>query len=409
MPNSSTSAKQNHRSLNGFPEVNTPTPIGRVLIVDDEACNRTLLKDWLGPFGHQVTSAANGLEALRTAEAELPDAIVLDVKMPGMDGFAVCEKLKSNPRTAMIPILLLTSLHEREDRLRGMRAGANDFLFKPVDLPDLLLRVRNAVRLRHLHSEVETKLREITRQEQLKESLLHMIVHDLRTPLSALEGYLQLLRMNADTKDKERLAHYLQQGLQASHKLAKQIDLLLDIHRLEEGHMPVEVVAHDLAQVVDNAVSPLRPLFGERQLQLNSPPNPLTALGDPGLLSRVVSNLVGNAIAFTSPEDGEISVHVLPRPGRVRVEVVDNGPGIDPAKQAGIFDKFFQVDEGVRSRSSGLGLTFCKLALDAQHGSIGVVSEPGAGSQFWFEVPAPTEVAIVVESEIPQVASLPAL
>jgi signal transduction histidine kinase len=290
----------------------------------------------------------------------------------------------------MVPILLLTSLHEREDRLRGMRAGANDFLFKPVDLPDLLLRVRNAVRLSHLHNDVEAKLREISRQEQLKESLVHMIVHDLRTPLAALDGFLHLMQTNTGEKREERSAFCLHQALRSSHRLAQQVDLLLDIHRLEAGHMPVQTVTHDLTQVVDEAVVPLRPLFGGRLLKMESPTLPLTAVGDPKLLNRVVSNLLGNAIAFTSPQDGEISVRVLPRPGRARVEVVDNGPGIEPAKQQAIFEKFCQVNEQARTRSSGLGLTFCKLAMDVQQGSIGVVSELGAGAQFWFEIPAPT-------------------
>jgi len=408
MPNSLPNSDLKNHSLNGFPENGGPPPTGCVLIVDDEAANRILLKDWLSPYGHQVITASNGLEALQTAETESPDAILLDVKMPGMNGFEVCEKLKSNPLTAMIPVLLLTSLHDREDRLRGMRAGANDFLFKPVDLPDLLLRVRNAVRLRQMHTEVQAKLEEITRQEYLKESLLHMIVHDLRTPLAAMDGFLQLLRMNLGEKLGDRSAYCLRQSLQASHRLALQIDLLLDIHRLEAGQMPVQAVPHDLAQVVDNAVSPLQPLIGERFLHLDCPPVPLTAIGDPGLLGRVVSNLVGNAIAFTSPNEGSISVRVMPRAGRARVEVADNGPGIELANQQAIFDKFFQASEESNSRSSGLGLTFCKLALDAQHGSIGVVSAPGAGSQFWFEVPAPIEEAAQVESEMAHVAGAPA-
>jgi two-component system, sensor histidine kinase and response regulator len=388
MPHPVAFSDPKNRSLNGFPEDQSPSSTGRVLVVDDEACNRILLTDWLGPYGHQVTTAANGLDALRAVELELPDAILLDVKMPGMDGFAVCTQLKSNPRTAMIPILLLTSLQEREDRLRGMRAGANDFLFKPVDLPDLLLRVRNAVRLRHLHEEVEAKLREVCRQEQLKESLLHMIVHDLRTPLAALDGFLQLMLCKPVVNAEDRHPYFLQQALRASQKLAQQIDLLLDIHRLEEGQMPVQAVSHDLSQVVDDAVTPLRSLFGDRRLEMACPPQPLTAVGDPGLLGRVVANLVGNAIAFTSPENGEIFVRVLPRPGRARVEVADNGPGIATASQQAIFEKFYQVNTHDPGRSSGLGLTFCKLALEAQHGSIGVVSEVGAGAQFWFEVPA---------------------
>jgi two-component system, sensor histidine kinase and response regulator len=364
-----------------------PAGAGRVLVVDDDDASRLLLADWLAAYGHQVSTAVDGPEALLAVEREIPDVIVLDVTMPGMDGFAVCERLKSNPRTAVIPVLLLTALHEREDRLRGMRAGANDFLMKPADLPYVLLRVRNAIRLRQLHSEVEEKFAEVCREQQMKESLLHMIVHDLRTPLAGLEGFLQLLQMAAGAKLEDRPAHYLKQALHASHNLAHQIDLLLDISRMEEGKMPVQAVSHNLADVVDQALEPLRPLFGSRRLELALPSQPVSAVGDPSLLGRVVSNLVGNAIAFTPPQDGAIAVRLLSGLGAARVEVEDNGPGIEPAKQEAIFEKFFQVGEHVRSRSSGLGLAFCKLAMEAQGGRIGVVSQPGAGSRFWFEVP----------------------
>jgi len=370
------------------PPESPPIGSGRVLVVDDDVSSRAMLADWLSAYGHDVRTAADGPEALLLVEREAPDAIVLDVMMPGMDGFAVCERLKSNPRTAVVPVLLLTALHEREDRMRGMRAGANDFLIKPADLPYVLLRVRNAIRLRQLHAEVEEKLAEICREQQMKENLLHMIVHDLRTPLAGLEGFLQLLQMASGAKLDERPAHYLKQALHASHNLAHQIDLLLDIHRMEEGKMPVQAVPHNLNEVVDRALEPLRPLFGGRRLQLEMPPRALPAVGDPALLGRVVSNLVGNAIAFTSPQEGEIAVRLRSGLGAARVEVEDNGPGIEPSKQKAIFEKFYQVGEHVRNRSSGLGLAFCKLAMEAQRGRIGVDSRAGSGSRFWFEVPA---------------------
>jgi len=368
-------------------DLSAPVATGRVLVVEDDHVCRTLLSEWLSAYGHKVTAVTDGAAALRSVDVEVPDVILLDIMMPGLDGFAVCERLKTNPRTAAVPVLLLTALDERQDRLRGIRAGANDFLTKPVDMPDVLLRVRNAVRLNHLHREVAEKFHSICHEQHMRESLLHMIVHDLRTPLAGLEGFLQLLQMSAGTKLEERPAHYLTKALEASHKLAHQIDLLLDIHRLEQGKMSVNLAPYDLAQLVGNAVDPLRPLFGQRGLKLDLPTCSLMAVCDSSLLSRVLANIVGNAIAFTSPTDGQILIRVEQVADRARVEVADNGPGIEPSHQESIFEKFFQVEEHVRSRSSGLGLAFCKLAMDAQRGHIGVTSQPGAGSRFWFEVP----------------------
>jgi two-component system, sensor histidine kinase and response regulator len=364
-----------------------PVAAGRVLVVDDDETSRTLISDWLSAYGHKITAVANGFDALAAVDIEKPDVILLDVMMPGMDGFAVCERLRANPATAAVPVLFLTALDERQDRLRGIRAGANDFLTKPLDLPDVLLRVRNAVRLTHLHNEVVEKFHIICHEQHMRESLLHMIVHDLRTPLAGLDGFLQLLQMTAGAKLEERPAHYLKQALHATNKLAYQIDLLLDIHRLEQGKMHVNLAPHDVTQLVQSAVEPLRPIFGNRRFHLELPHQPLIAAGDSGLLSRVLVNIVGNAVAFTSPTEGEILIRVATSENHVRIEVADNGPGIDPAVQEAIFEKFFQVGEHVRTRSSGLGLAFCKLAMDAQHGRIGVTSQLGAGSRFWFEVP----------------------
>jgi signal transduction histidine kinase len=133
----------------------------------------------------------------------------------------------------------------------------------------------------------------------------------------------------------------------------------------------------------------LRALLETRRFCVQDSARPLHAICDPGLLSRVLSNLIGNAIAFTAPQEGKICIRFQPEAGRVRVEVVDNGPGIDPVEQQIIFEKFRQGREHVRDRSSGLGLAFCKLAMEAQHGTIGVDSQPGVGSKFWFEVPGP--------------------
>jgi signal transduction histidine kinase len=154
--------------------------------------------------------------------------------------------------------------------------------------------------------------------------------------------------------------------------------------------MPVQTEAHDLRRVVTEALQPLEALLADRQLQFERMEEPVPALADPNLMRRVVTNLVGNAISFTSPRTGRIHIRLGQDGGRARMEVADNGPGIDPDYHEAIFEKFAQADDKVRDQSSGLGLAFCKLAIEAQQGRIGVESQLGAGSRFWFEVPAAT-------------------
>ena len=165
---------------------------GRILIVDDLEANRVLLQEILELDGLEVMLAQDGAEALRAISESAPDLVLLDVNMPGMDGLEVCRRLRADPETEALPIILVTALSERAHRLEGISAGANDYLTKPIDRPDLLLRVRNALRLRRLHAEVAEQLRRLEQLEQMRDGLVHMLVHDLRTPLTGITVYLQL-------------------------------------------------------------------------------------------------------------------------------------------------------------------------------------------------------------------------
>ena len=145
---------------------------GHVLVVDDEEMNRELLRDLLEGQGHQVTEAENGEQGLQKVKENPPDVILLDVMMPGMDGFEVCRRLKADPETAPIPVLLVTALTERSDRLTGIEAGANDFISKPVDTQDVILRVRNAVYTMHLHRTVQENYEKVQELEKEERELL---------------------------------------------------------------------------------------------------------------------------------------------------------------------------------------------------------------------------------------------
>jgi signal transduction histidine kinase len=215
-----------------------------------------------------------------------------------------------------------------------------------------------------------------------------MIVHDLRSPLTSVMGYLDLLRDIGDASTDDR-ARFIDTAYSGAAQMAEMISSLLDVNRLEAGEMPVDRQPVDLCDVARDALQSLSGLTIGRAVARTAANGSVMSNCDPALIRRVIGNLLGNALKFT-PESGSITIGVSRTDGRPRVDVADTGPGI-PADFIGrVFDKFSQAGEGrARKRySTGLGLAFCKLAVEAHGGSIGVVSEVGVGSRFWFELPA---------------------
>jgi two-component system sensor histidine kinase/response regulator len=363
---------------------------GRVLVVDDEADNRDLLRDLLAAHGHQVVEAATGEEALRAAEAGVPDTIILDVVLPDLDGFSVCRRLKENPRTAAVPILLVTALRERKDRLAGMDAGANDFLSKPIDTQDVLLRVRNAVHTRHLYDELAENYARLRQLEMLRGELTQMIVHDLRTPLAALLSGLQTLKAAGPLNPVQQECYEMAASDGAA--LLGIINDLLDITRMEEGSLPLELQDLSAPDLLEAALRQVAALAQEMHQSIVRQVDPYlpTFAGDEDKLRRTLVNLVGNAIKFT-PEGGTItcSIRFDESAMALAFSVRDTGEGIPREAFARIFEKFGQVESRKAGRrgSTGLGLTFCKLAVEAHGGRIWVESELGKGSAFSFTIP----------------------
>lgn len=364
---------------------------GRVLIVDDDVRNRELLRELLAAQGHEVTEAENGEAALALVAPAAPHVILLDVMMPGMDGFEVCRRLKDDPATAAIPVLLVTALQERDDRLRGIEAGANDFLTKPIDTREVILRTRNAVHAKRLYDRVQEALERLQALERLRDNLIHMIVHDMRSPLMSVFGNLELLQMDLGDRLEEKEKQGLEDAMDAARKLTEMVTSLLDVNKLESGQMPLHRASCRLDRVAGDAVRLLGGILRRSPAVIEAPADGGAVSCDPALLQRVFSNLLGNAAKY-SPEGRPIRVVITSAAGAVRVEVTDEGPGIPSAYHARIFEKFGQVEPGgARGQySTGLGLTFCKLVVEAHGGQIGVDSEPGRGSTFWFVLPAPS-------------------
>ena len=363
---------------------------GRILVVDDHQPNRELLEEMLVPHGYQVIGAGNGEESIRLVSECQPDLVLLDVNMPGMNGFEVCRRLRGDPKTASLPIIMVTALTQREQRLQGIEAGANDYLTKPIDRTDLLLRVRNALQMRRLHADLAAQYRRLRDLEALRDSLVHMVVHDLRSPLTGIMVYVGILQEEvqdpAIRADLEELSRNVR-------LLTDMVSNVLDVSRFEADAMPLNRVIVDIAALTGEALRSLDTPRRKTTVTFHPPPDPVPAVGDGEVLQRVITNLVANAVKFT-PSGGEVRVEVKLATNGAEVRVIDTGPGIPAEYHENIFDKFTQVGATASTggRSSGLGLTFCKLAVEAHGGRIGVVSEVGMGSTFWFELPSAASI-----------------
>jgi signal transduction histidine kinase len=376
--------------------MNTPT----ILIVDDEEVNVKLIKGILAPENYHLISALSGSEALSMLASNRPDLILLDVMMPDMNGFETCRKIKQNTNTKIIPVLMITALSENEHRLKALDSGADDFLSKPVDKIELKIRVKSLLRIKEYHDELIERYREIKKKnvqlqelEDFKDSLLHMIVHDLKNPLFAISGNLELLLLDKENFSKTQSVA-AENCLSSCQDLKEMVQQLLDINKMENKKLQLNKQTTDLVPLIDDSLNEVLKRAEEKQISINFvKANGISSISiDSRLIKRVISNLVDNGIRHT-PKGGRIEVasELENSKNNLCVSVRDTGTGLDPAYHQIIFNKFEQVNlknQGVSVGTAGLGLAFCKLAVEAHGGKIWVESEgEGKGSTFRFTIP----------------------
>ena len=371
------------------------------LVVDDEEKNLKLFRAILARDGFDVALAANGAAGLHVVEQCPPDLILLDVMMPGMNGFDVCRHLKNDPRTQMIPVLMVTALQEKEDRIRAMEAGADDFLSKPIDATELLVRAKSLLRIKRYYDELMVKSRQIHEKniqlqelENLKESLYHMVIHDLRNPLTGIFGAMELLTLDAKALTQQQHA-LVQMSLHSCWELKQMLDSTLDIYKFDQGTMQLKKESFDWEGLIGKIRAPFQVRAEAKNVVLDcsASSQPGAICGDRSVLGRVLANLLDNALRHT-PRGGSISVYSVRNQhnGSLLVRIQDTGAGIPETYREKIFEKFQQLSAAqcsARSGSSGLGLTFCKMAVEAHGGRIWVegTDDGNSGAAFCFELP----------------------
>ena len=364
-----------------------------ILIVDDDPTARRMLQALLSREGYDLALAANGPEALARLDELAPDAILLDVMMPGMDGFQVCRRLKADERWRHIPIILVTALATKEDLVRGLDAGADEFLSKPVNDFELRARVRSMLRIKKQYDELEATL-------HLREDLARMTMHDMGTFLTSITLLTELLLKRSTIAPDTIAPEYVEEIEEIQTHVQRLNSLLNDmliVAKMEAGKLILNRSAVDVNQLVleveknHSVIAQTRGIDLVIDLPEASRQIPL----DANLFQRVLDNLIANALKF-SPAESTVTLRIeypeaetasqLQEP-RVRIQVLDEGPGIPEDHRDRVFDKFEIVAlkrEGVSQ--FGLGLAFCKMVVEAHDGQIFVGANEPRGAVFTVEI-----------------------
>ncbi|MEM7031940.1 MAG: response regulator [Chloroflexota bacterium] len=369
-------------------------PLKKILIVDDEPLGREILSDMLLGQPYRCLFAEDGQAAIAQTRAVEPDLILLDVMMPDMNGFEVCQILKSDPKYQHIPIILVTALDGDNSMVKGIDAGADDFLHKPIKRVELEVRVRSLLRIKQQYDVLSQTLR-------LREDMADMIVHDIRNPLTIIYSTSQLIRARArtdeDRQDAERLIKQVR-------RLEDFMNDMLLMAKMETGQLVINQTETDVHSLIRDVSNSYAEVAHQRKIRIVSevPHEPYPVTLDATLFERVLDNLVINALRY-SPANTTVTLQAKPLPAfnpeakmttrseqsnpRVRVKIIDQGRGIPLEWRDRVFHKYGVISvRNTQTRQVGLGLPFCKMVVDAHGGDISIADNTPEGTVFTVDI-----------------------
>ncbi len=380
---------------------------GDILVVDDSPANLRLLSFMLTEQGYKVRSVVSGSMALTAARAAPPDLILLDINMPEMSGYQVCEQLKADEGTKEIPIIFISALDQIEDKIQAFAIGGVDYVTKPFQFQEVLARVETHLALRDLqiqlqeaNAELEQRLAELQARNEELDAFAHTVAHDLRNPLSVLSGYSGMIEGRLDRMSQEQIkqsANTIATNARRMNNIIEELLLLAGVRKMER--VPMEPL--DMAAIMAEAMGRLADMARQRQAEIVAPDEWPAALGRAGWVLEVWVNYLSNAIKYGgTPPQIEVGYTPGERTAQAETEhhdtgcgksritfwVRDNGPGLTAEQQARLFTPFERLHQ-VRVEGHGLGLSIVRRIIEKLGGQAGVESEPGGGSLFFFTLP----------------------
>jgi two-component system sensor histidine kinase/response regulator len=362
----------------------------KILVVDDVLSNVLLLKVLLTNEKYNVVTAMNGTQALKMVESELPDLILLDVMMPDISGFEVARQLKEKPAFAQIPIIFLTALNSTADIVKGFQMGANDFISKPFNKEELIIRVKHQISLIAAKRIIFNQNEELKRTIKGRDKLYSVIAHDLRSPMASIKMVLNMLMINLPgEKIGEDMHELLNMANQTTEELFSLLDNLLKWTKSQIGRL--NVVPQDVEIVgVSAGVIEIFSMVAElKQIKISlQAPDQLEVRADIDMIKTVIRNLISNALKFSNP-GSEVQVVIEEKEEQVIVSVTDHGRGIKKEDQIKLLnvDTHFSTFGTKNEEGSGLGLLLCQDFVRKNGGELWFSSEEGEGSVFSFYLP----------------------
>ncbi|KHD08908.1 histidine kinase [Candidatus Thiomargarita nelsonii] len=358
---------------------------GMLLIVDDKATNLKMLFTYLRSLNFKVLVAQNGSEVLIRVDRVQPDIILLDVMMPTMDGFETCSRLKANEKTRDIPVIFMTARTETVDKVKGFELGAVDYIAKPVQQEEVLARINAHLKLRKLQTELENKNIELQQQNDELEAFGHTVAHDLKNPLTSINGYLDYILEDFSPELDSEVLEVLQNVKKSGSKMVNIIDALLLL--ASSRHLDVAMAPLNMGKIVSHVQQRLSYMMRQYEANIIMPSDWLIARGYAPWIEEVWTNYISNGLKYGgSPPLLKLGVSPDAN-GYIRFWVHDNGQGLTPEQQSRLFVPFSRIGQS-RVEGHGLGLSIVQRIVEKSGGQVGVESQVGQGSTFYFTLPA---------------------
>lgn len=405
----------------------------KILVVDDQPNNLRFLSDLLNREGYKVQRAISGKLALNAVMANFPDLILLDIMMPEMNGYEVCQKLKAIEKTREIPIIFLSALDEASDKVKAFTLGGADYITKPFQVEEVLARIENQLTIGRLQKKLQAQNSYLQKEiearkqaERTKDELISIVSHELKTPLTSMRASLGVLMAGNFGTLQPQGQRMLEIALNSTDRLVRLVNDILDLERIESG-IDIKSMQHcNIAELIIQAVEIVQPMADKAKVIICISAIPVQRRVNPDRIVQVLTNLLSNAIKFSPSGStvwltaeleglqdlGEIEkkremkestkflvsnsksshhnlANLSPQTSELVIKVKDRGRGIPPNKLEAIFDRFQQVDvsDSRQKGGSGLGLTICRNIVKQHGGRIWVESNLNAGSTFYFTLP----------------------